>query len=452
MISDTIAAIATGTTGTNAISIVRVSGSESVEIVNNIFQSKDLTVQKSHTIHYGRIKCPETDVIIDEVLVMLMRSPRSFTTEDVVEINCHGGAFVTKRILELLLSHGARHAHAGEFSKRAFLNGRIDLSKAEAIMDIIAAKSNHALELAMDSLDGKVTKLINGLRSDILSIIAHIEVNIDYPEYDEVETITTEILLPKSIAIYEKMDNLLQTAKTGQLIKNGINTAIIGRPNVGKSSLLNQLMREDKAIVTEIAGTTRDTIEGFVNIGGLTLNLVDTAGIRKTDDIIESIGVEKSKKIIEKAELILLVLDSSEPMSAQDQELIKLTQNKNRIIILNKSDLKQRINTGDIKNYVSTSMTKESGITQLENEIKSLFEINNIQPNETFISNTRHIAKLNLSMQAIKIAIDQMKNNMPVDLIEIDLKKSWSLLGEISGIDTSAELIDELFTKFCLGK
>ena len=452
MISDTIAAIATGTTGTNAISIIRVSGNEAVDIVNKIFKGKDLTTQKSHTIHYGRIKCPETNINIDEVLIMLMRSPRSFTTEDVVEINCHGGAFVTKRILELLLSYGARHAYAGEFSKRAFLNGRIDLSKAEAIMDIIEAKSNHSLELAMDSLDGKVTKLVNGLRADILDIIAHIEVNIDYPEYDEVEAMTTEILLPKSLAIYEKMNHLLQTAKTGQLIKNGIKTAIIGRPNVGKSSLLNQLMREEKAIVTEIAGTTRDTIEGFVNIGGLTLNLIDTAGIRKTNDIIESIGVEKSKKIIEKAEFILLVLDSSETLTAEDQELLQLTQNKNRIIILNKSDLKQKINTSVIKNYVLTSMTKESGITRLENEIKSLFELTDTQSNETFISNTRHIAKLNLSMQAIKIAIDQMKNNMPVDLVEIDLRRSWIFLGEISGKGTTTELIDELFTKFCLGK
>ena len=452
MISDTIAAIATGTAGTNAISIIRISGSEAIDIVNKIFKGKNLTTQKSHTIQYGRIKCPNTNVIIDEVLVMLMRSPRSFTTEDVVEINCHGGAFVTKRILELLLTHGARHAHAGEFSKRAFLNGRIGLSEAEAIMDIIEAKSNHALELAMDSLDGKVTKLIDRLRLDILDIIAHIEVNIDYPEYDEVEIITTEILLPKSIAIYEKMDHLLQTAKTGQLIKNGIKTAIIGRPNVGKSSLLNQLMREEKAIVTDIAGTTRDIIEGFVNIGGLTLNLIDTAGIRKTNDIIESIGVEKSKKVIEKAELILLVLDSSEILTAEDKELLKLTKNKNRITILNKSDLNQKLNTSDFQKYIPTSMTKESGITQLENEIKSLFEITDIQSNETFISNSRHIAKLNQSILAIKNAIDQMKNNMPIDIVEIDLRNSWILLGEINGRGTSAELIDELFTKFCLGK
>jgi len=452
MISDTITAIATSSAGSSAISIIRVSGDEAINIVNKIFPAKDLSTQDSHTIHYGHIKCPETSMIIDEVLIMLMRGPRSFTTEDVVEINCHGGAFVTKRILELLLTHGARHAHAGEFSKRAFLNGRIDLSKAEAIMDIIDAKSDHALELAVNSLDGKVTKLINRLREDILDIIANIEVNIDYPEYDEVEEMTNDMLLPKSIAVQSSMDQLLQTAKTGQLLKNGIKTAIIGRPNVGKSSLLNQLMREDKAIVTSIAGTTRDTVEGFVNIGGLTLNLIDTAGIRKTDDIVESIGVEKSKKLIEEAELILLVLNANETLTTEDKELLKLTENKNRMILINKSDLHQKIDTSLIPTYIETSMINESGITQLENAIKSLFEMNEIKSDKTFISNTRHIASLNQSMVSIESAIDQLQIGMPIDMVEIDLKNAWAFLGEILGENISDSLIDELFTKFCLGK
>ena len=452
MISDTIAAIATSPAGSSAISIIRISGDESIKIVDKIFNGKNLNTQKSHTIHYGHIKCPKTNVIIDEVLVMLMRGPRSFTTEDVVEINCHGGAFVTKRILEIILTHGARHAHAGEFSKRAFLSGRIDLSKAEAIMDIIDAKSNHALELAVNSLDGKVTKLINDLRENILNVIANIEVNIDYPEYDEVAEMTNNILLPSSILIKDEMTKLLQTAKTGQLLKNGIKTAIIGRPNVGKSSLLNQLMREEKAIVTDIAGTTRDIVEGFVNIGGLTLNLIDTAGIRETNDFVESIGVEKSKKLIEEAELILLVLNSNEDLTNEDQELLQLTMNKNRIVILNKSDLNQKIKTENLPNYISTSMIKESGITQLENEIKSLFEIDNIQSDETFISNTRHISMLNQSMISIESAIDQMEIGMPIDMVEIDLRNAWEFLGEILGINLSDSLIDELFTKFCLGK
>lgn len=452
MISDTIAAIATSTAGSGAISIIRISGDEAIQVVNKIFNGKDLSSQKSHTIHYGRIICPDTKIIIDEVLVMLMRNPRSFTTEDVVEINCHGGAFVTKRILELILTHGARHAHAGEFSKRAFLNGRIDLSEAEAIMDIIDAKSNHALELAVDALDGKVTTLINDLRTDILEIIANIEVNIDYPEYDDVEEMTHEILLPKSTAVYESMKKLLETAKTGQLLKNGIKTVIIGRPNVGKSSLLNQLIREEKAIVTNVAGTTRDTVEGFVNIGGLTLNLIDTAGIRKTDDLVEAIGVKKSKKLIDDAELILLVLNANESLTDEDQELLSLTENKNRIVLLNKADLEQELDANVIPGSIPTSMIKASGIDQLENKIKSLFEIDDIKSDETFISNTRHIAKLNQSMTSIESAINQMQIGMPIDMVEIDLKNTWAFLGEILGEDVTDSLIDELFTKFCLGK
>ena len=452
MIADTIAAIATGTAESGAISIIRVSGDDAISIVNKIFVGTDLTKQDSHTINYGKIKCNETNSIIDEVLIMLMRGPRSFTTEDVVEINCHGGTFVTKKILELLLSNGARLAHPGEFSKRAFLNGRIDLSEAEAIMDIIEAKSIHALKLAVNSLDGQVTNLINDLRDEILNIIATIEVNIDYPEYDDVEEMTNVILLPKTINVKSKMEQLLKSANTGKIIKNGIKTAIIGRPNVGKSSLLNNLMREDKAIVTDIAGTTRDTVEGFVNIGGLTLNLIDTAGIRKTDDIVEQIGVTKSKKLIDEAELILLVLNSNEELTGEDLELIKLTESKNRIILLNKSDLKQKIKSELIKDFVATSMTEDSGVSELESKIKALFELNEINPDETFISNARHIANLNQSLDAINSTIVQLQLGLPIDMVEIDLKHSWSILGEIIGEDTSDSLIDELFTKFCLGK
>ena len=452
MISDTIAAIATGTAGAGAISIVRISGEEAIEVVNKLFKGKDLTGQKSHTIHYGHIICPKTHHIIDEVLVSLMRGPRSFTTEDVVEINCHGGAFVTKRILELLLTHGARHAHAGEFSKRAFLNGRIDLSEAEAIMDVIEARSNHALELAMKALDGKVKQLIQELRTRILNVVAHIEVNIDYPEYDEVEELTNETLLPKSIEIRNELDQLIKTAKTGQLLKNGIKTAIIGRPNVGKSSLLNRLMREEKAIVTNIAGTTRDTVEGSINIGGLTLNLIDTAGIRKTDDVIEAIGVEKSKKLIAEADLILLVLNANETLTKEDQTLLDLTKDKQRLILLNKSDLKQKIETQNISNFIETSTLTEAGISEIEARIKALFEINALSADETFISNTRHVAKLNQSKISIQNAIEQMQLGLPIDMVELDLKQAWALLGEILGENVSDSLIDELFTKFCLGK
>ena len=452
MITDTITAIATSTAAAGAISIIRISGDDAISIVDKIFSGRTLSKQASHTIHYGHIKCPITKTIIDEVLIMLMRGPRSFTTEDIVEINCHGGAFVTKRILELLLTHGARHAHPGEFSKRAFLNGRVDLSEAEAIMDIIEAKSNHALELAVNSLDGKVTKLINQFRNDILDIIANIEVNIDYPEYDEVEEMTNNILFPKLLTVKDNMENLIATANTGQLLKNGIKTAIIGRPNVGKSSLLNQLMREEKAIVTDIAGTTRDTVEGFVNIGGITLNLIDTAGIRKTDDIVEAIGVEKSKGLIENAELILLVINAGEELTPDDFELLELTSNKNRIILLNKSDLEQKVDLVNFKDFVSTSMTNASGITELESEIKSIFQLNNLTSNEIFISNTRHVAKLNQGLSSIQSAIEQIQIVMPIDMILIDLRDAWAFLGEIIGEDVSESLIDELFTKFCLGK
>ena len=452
MISDTIAAIATGSVGSGAISIIRISGMDAIGIANKVFTGNDLLVQASHTIHYGHIKCPKTSTVIDEVLVMLMRAPRSFTTEDVIEINCHGGSFVTKLILELILTQGARHAHAGEFSKRAFLNGRINLLEAEAIMDIVEAKSDNALKIAMDTLDGKVTNLINELRKHLLNIIAHIEVNIDYPEY-EVEELTKDILLSKSIAIRDLMSKLLHTAQTGQIIKKGIKTAIIGRPNVGKSSLLNQLMREEKAIVTHIAGTTRDAVEGFVNIGGLMLNLIDTAGIQQTSDIVETIGVEKSKKLIHEAELILLVLNSNEALTDVDNALLQETASKKRIILLNKSDLKQQINVCDIPQpFILTSMVDGAGISQLLRSIKLLFEFTEIKSDEVLISNARHIAKLKQSMNSIENAIAQIQVNMPIDMIEIDLKTAWAFLGEIIGENAPELLIDELFTKFCLGK
>ena len=452
MISDTIAAIATSTAGVGAISIIRISGDDAFLIANNIFKGVNLLTQKSHTIHYGHIVDKKNDLMLDEVLVMLMRGPRSFTAEDVVEINCHGGTFVTKKILELILASGARHAHAGEFSKRAFLNGRVDLSEAEAIMDVIEAKSTHSLELALSGLDGRVRHLIEKLRASILNIVATIEVNIDYPEYDDVTVMTNDILKPQLTHVYEEMEKLLQTAHTGQLLKNGIKTAIIGRPNVGKSSLLNKLIREDKAIVTDIAGTTRDTVEAYVNIGGLTLNLIDTAGIRETTDVVEAIGVEKSKKLIEEAQLILLVLNANEPLSEEDLTLLTLTESKNRLILLNKSDLSTKIDTTVIPDYIHTSMIEETGIDTLESNIKTLFEINDIRTDETFISNARHIAKLEESKTAILNALTSLEFDTFLDMVELDIKAAWEILGEIIGLSAPDSLIDELFTKFCLGK
>ena len=449
MLQDTIAGISTAM-GEGAISIIRLSGDEALDIANKIFRGKDLKSVASHTINYGFIYDPETDRKVDEVLVSVMRAPKTFTAEDIVEINCHGGILVTNKILELILLAGARLAEPGEFTKRAFLNGRIDLAQAESIMDIIHAKSEQSLSLALNGLDGRVSRLIKEMREEILNILANIEVNIDYPEYDDVEEMTNDILLPRSIDIHEKMLKLLDTAKTGKILRDGIKTVIIGRPNVGKSSLLNQLMREEKAIVTNIAGTTRDTVEGYINIGGLTLNLIDTAGIRDTEDIVEAIGVEKSKKLINEAELVLLVLNNNEKLTADDRELLSLTNDKNRI---NKTDLETQIERDELPNYIETSMVLEKGIEVLENQIKKMFEIGDIGAKDmTYLSNARHIAKLKQAINSINDAISAMQLGMLVDMVEIDIKNAWYSLGEIIGEDMGDSLLDELFSKFCLGK
>lgn len=452
MINDTIAAISTAM-GEGAISIIRLSGTDAIAIANNIFQGKNLSTVPSHTIHYGFICDPQKQSKIDEVLVSVMKAPRTFTAEDVVEINCHGGILVTQQVLELALTFGARLADPGEFTKRAFLNGRIDLAQAESIMDIIHAKSEQSLSLAMNGLDGRVSAMIKTLREKILNIVAQIEVNIDYPEYDDVEEMTNTLLLPQTKSIITDMEKLLDTAKTGKILRDGIKTAIIGRPNVGKSSLLNQLMREEKAIVTDIAGTTRDTVEGYINVGGITLNLIDTAGIRHTSDIVEAIGVKKAKSLIEEAELVLLVLNGNEKLTADDRELLDSTSHKNRIIILNKSDLETLIEVGEIPHFISTSMLKEEGIESLEMRIKELFEIGEIAAQDmTYLSNARHISKLRQAIHSLKDAIAAMELGMMVDMVEIDIKSAWYLLGEILGIEVGDSLLDELFTKFCLGK
>jgi len=452
MLNDTIAAISTAM-GEGAISIIRLSGPEALLIASRLFKGKDLNAAASHTIHYGHVADLETQQIVDEVLVSVMKAPRTFTAEDVVEINCHGGLLVTNKILELALTAGARLAEPGEFTKRAFLNGRIDLAQAESIMDIIHAKSEQSLSLALNGLDGRVSFLIKQLREQILNVVAQIEVNIDYPEYDDVEEMTHEILLPKSKAILQEMAVLLDTAKTGKILRDGIKTAIIGRPNVGKSSLLNRLMREEKAIVTNIAGTTRDTVEGYVNVGGITLNLIDTAGIRQTKDIVEAIGVEKSRQLVNDAELILLVLNQNEALTADDRELLALTEGKKRIIILNKSDLPTAIELGQLPTYIETTTMAENGTYALEAQIKAMFEIGDIEAKDmTYLSNARHIAKMQQAINAIKDAIEAMEAGMLVDMVEIDIKNAWYTLGEILGEEVGDSLLDELFTKFCLGK
>jgi len=450
MFQDTIVAIATAMQD-SAISVIRLSGSDAVKITSNIFKGKDLQKAQTHTINYGHIH--DSGQVVDEVLVSIMRGPRSFTVEDVVEINCHGGIFVTNKVLELTLIHGARLAEPGEFSKRAFLNGRIDLAQAESIIDIIHSNNEKALSLAVSGLDGKISKLIRALRENILDIVANIEVNIDYPEYDDIEVLTDKKLLPKCHQIYENMLKIFATAKTGKILKEGIQTAIIGRPNVGKSSLLNALMREEKAIVTDIAGTTRDVVEGQVNVGGLVLNLVDTAGIRETDDVVESIGVKKSRELIEQVELLLLVLNGNEGLTDEDKDLLRLTGHKKRIILVNKSDLTSNLDKSEIAEFIEVSALEDRGMDLLTTKIKDMFEMGEINSKDlTYLSNARHIVKLKEAMDSVESAIKNMKMGLPIDMIELDIKNSWHTLGEIIGEEVTDSLIDELFTKFCLGK
>lgn len=450
MMKDTIVAISTAL-GQGAISIVRLSGDEAVNIVNKSFKGPNLQKVNTHTISYGHI-INNDNKHIDEVMISVFRAPRSFTTEDIVEINCHGGVFVANKILELMLINGARSANPGEFTERAFLNGRIDLTQAEAVMEVIEAKSDMSLALANKGLDGIIYKLISDLRSDLLNIIANIEVNIDYPEYDDVEELSNDVLKPSILKLSEKIKGILERANFGKIIKDGIKTGIIGRPNVGKSSILNALLREDKAIVTEIQGTTRDIVEGNINIGGIILNLIDTAGIRESSDVVEKIGIDKAKATINEAELILFVLDNNQALTKEDEELLQLTEHKKRIVIVNKKDLKNQL-THSFENSVSISALHKLGIEELENLIRKMFLSGEINlTDQTYVSNARHIAKLTETLKALDESISSINDQMPVDMVEIDLKNAWLLLGEIIGDTSSTSLLDELFSKFCLGK
>ncbi len=449
MITDTIAQISSAL-GQGAISIVRMSGEDSIKIANKVFDGTNLETVPSHTVHYGHIVYKDNN--IDEVLITVFKAPKTFTTEDIVEINCHGGVFVANKILEILLLEGARSANPGEFTERAFLNGRIDLTQAEAVMDIIEAKSDLSLSLANKGLDGEIYKLIVNLRTDLLNIIAHIEVNIDYPEYDDVVQLSNNVIKPKIVNLLSKIENLLEKASYGKVIKDGVKTAIIGKPNVGKSSLLNALLREDKAIVTEIQGTTRDIVEGNINIGGIILNLIDTAGIRESEDLIEKIGIDKAKTIINEAELILFVLDNNQILTEDDEKLLELTKYKKRIIIINKTDLNKEL-YHTFENSISVSALHKTGINELEGMIKKMFLSGEVNPtDQTYISNARHIAKLNEALKSLKDSVIAIKDALPIDMVEIDLKAAWSALGEIIGDTSTTNLLDELFSKFCLGK
>ena len=453
---DTIAAISTPP-GEGAISIVRLSGEQAISIADAVFQSgkKKLIDVSSHTIHYGHIFDPEKY----QMMVSIMRKPKTFTREDIVEINCHGGIVVVNQILQLVLRQGARLAEPGEFTKRAFLNGRVDLSQAEAVMDLIRAKTDKAMNLAINQLDGNLSRLIRQLRQEILETLAQVEVNIDYPEYDDVEELTTRLLLEKANQVQKQIQALLQTAQQGKILREGLSTAIIGRPNVGKSSLLNHLLREEKAIVTDIAGTTRDVIEEYVNVRGVPLKLVDTAGIRETEDIVEKIGVERSRKALSEADLILLVLNQSESLTTEDKQLLDITSGNKRIILLNKTDLPSRINQEDLVPYLENepalpiSVLTSEGLDQLEQAIADLFFGGNTGDKDaSYLSNTRHIALLEKAEQSLAEVIQGIESGMPVDLVQIDMTRCWDYLGEIVGDSVQDELITQLFSQFCLGK
>lgn len=458
---DTIAAISTPM-GEGAIAIVRLSGDEAVEIADKIFKSptnKNLAEVVTHTIHYGHLMDPKTDEVVEEVMVSLMRGPKTFTREDVVEINCHGGIVSVNRVLQLVLRYGARLAEPGEFTKRAFLNGRIDLSQAEAVMDLIRAKTDRAMNVALGQMDGKLSRLITSLRQALLETLAQVEVNIDYPEYDDVEEMTIPVLLEKCGWVREEIIKLLQTSSQGKILREGLSTVILGRPNVGKSSLLNSLVQENKAIVTDIAGTTRDIIEEYVNVRGVPLRLVDTAGIRETEDIVERIGVERSREALKEADLILLVVNYGEELSIEDERLFETIQAMDYIVVVNKTDIERKIDLNRVHELagkhrvVTTSLVKEEGVIELEEAIAALFFEGQVESNDlTYVSNARHIALLHQAQQMIEDALTAAESGVPVDMIQIDVTRTWEILGEIIGDTVQESLINQLFSQFCLGK
>lgn len=458
MIHDTIAAIATPL-GEGSIAVIRVSGPDAIPNVEQVFKSRTrLTEAATHTVHYGFIQDPESLEKVDEVLVTVMRAPRSFTMEDVVEIGCHGGLVSVKKVLDLLLSKGIRLAEPGEFTKRAFLNGRIDLSQAEAVIDLIRSKSDRAYKIAMKQAEGSLSQQIKQLRQQLVELMAHIEVNIDYPEHD-VEEMTSAFIVDKSREAIAKIDELLKTAEQGKIIREGIVTAIVGRPNVGKSSLLNALAQENRAIVTDIPGTTRDVIEEYVTINGIPLKLLDTAGIRETSDVVEQIGVEKSRSALSDADLILLVLNAGEELNDDELQLLEQLKDRQVIVIVNKIDLPRKLDIGRLSSFldeeriVMMSVQENRGMEELEKAISAIFFSGRLESNDaTYVSNVRHIHLLKEAKASLREAMTAAEQFVPIDMIQIDVRNSWEQLGEIIGDSVGESLIDQIFSQFCLGK
>ena len=458
MTGDTIAAIATGMTN-SGIGIVRISGNEAFHIIDKIYQSKNgkkkISEMESHTVHYGYIV--DGNQIIDEVMVLILKAPNTYTREDTIEIDCHGGVLVVQKILETVIKYGARPAEPGEFTKRAFLNGRIDLSQAESVMDVIQAKNDFALKTSMEQLKGSVLKVVKELREKIIYEIAYIESALDDPEHydltgygEKLDTIINPIM--------NEIQKLLVTADNGKILKEGINTAIVGKPNAGKSSLLNSLVGKERAIVTDIAGTTRDILEEQINLNGISLNVIDTAGIRKTDDVVEKIGVDRAKESIKDADLVIYVVDSSRELSNEDYDIIELIKEKNTIILLNKMDLAPVVTKDEMlklsdKKVISISAKENKGIDELEETIKDMFFHGKIEMNdEVYITNVRHKTALKNAYNSLELVKKSIENQMPEDFYSIDLMNAYEELGTIIGESVEDDLVNEIFSKFCMGK
>ena len=441
MMNDTIAAIATAN-ATGAVSIIRISGEEAILIASELI-NKDLSKKEGYTITFGTVQ--EDNEVVDEVLVSIFRAPKSYTGEDVVEIGCHGGLFITRKILSLCLGKGARLARRGEFTERAFLNGKMDLSQAEGVNDLINATDEVNAKSAMHSLKGSVSKILKPLEEDLTQIISNIEVNIDYPEYDDVHQLTEDEILPKARTWLKDIQKLIDEAKKAVNIREGIDTVILGRPNVGKSSLLNALLEEDKAIVTDVAGTTRDIVEGTVRLDGITLNLIDTAGIHESNDIVEKIGIDKSLQALEKAELVIVVIDGSEALTDEDHKLLEMTKNKNRIVVYNKNDKAIQ--------HDGISISAINGdVEAFTNAIKEKYEKELYLASSDTLNNERQIGLAIQAEQSMKNAIRTLEDGMELDLVTIDLENAWTSLKEITGKAGKEDLLDEIFSRFCLGK
>lgn len=454
---DTIGAISTSI-GEGGIAIVRISGDKAKDVTEKIFQAKNgqsIKDMKSYTMKYGYI-IDENNNHIDEVIISFMKGPRSFTSEDTIEINCHGGVVATNKVLEQVIKQGVRLAEPGEFTKRAFLNGRIDLSQAEAVIDIINAKTDLSMKSALMQSEGTISKEIRGLREKLLSTIAHIEATVDYPE-DDLEEVTSEMAIRDLDIIKKEIKGFIETAEEGKILREGLSTVIVGKPNVGKSSLLNALTKENRAIVTDIPGTTRDVIEEYINISGIPIKIIDTAGIRETDDVVEKIGVERSRAKINDADLIILILDSSSELTEEDKEIINHISNKKYMILLNKSDLSGEITRKDLENINCTNIYSISaktgeGIDEVRIAIKEMFFKGEISTNNVIITNTRHKEALLRAYECIESAIDTLNCTFAIDLASIDIRNAWTFLGEITGDSLEENIIDKIFKEFCLGK